>query len=391
MADLTQAVSGLRQGPDGASEIFGRCPRIGSSGNRPGSGDQRRALPCGEGSPEHRGVTALGPYSGDQEDRFGHEFTQASEVTGLGRPGNGPHAAQARFLPREAVAEPIDYLGQLLEKGSAAYIEILDVGGAGVARAHQDEEAGASLLGNLDEGLECIDPEKGVHRHGIGTESPEPAKGGVGEADDGLGVGPGRDRYVAPLAVGYHQEPGRPGSITDLGQGPVAGPAETLETGKLGLDRNAFRSGLLDQREALLKNESGRFLGRLTIRPNGPGLINPVRSRVQSEADLAAALFDERRSAIYEAVQPLTFLDLLLEAGSCREAGHPSAGDGDALTGARVYALARVPHCHVELAETGEVDLTACDQGVGDRVEDGVHCIASLLLASDTRIRGDFV
>jgi hypothetical protein len=66
-------------------------------------------------------------------------------------------------------------------------------------------------------------------------------------------------------------------------EGAPARGAEALEAGQLCLDRDAGRGGRLDQRRAL-------FGDRPCVVPGG----------IETEADLAAALADERREPVGE-------------------------------------------------------------------------------------------
>src|SRR4051812_27819168 len=73
-------------------------------------------------------------------------------------------------------------------------------------------------------------------------------------------------------------------------------------------------------------------------------------------------------------------LDLLLQTGARREAGHLAARDEDSLAGPRVDTLPGAPLGDREFAEAGEVHLAAALEDIGDRVEYRVHCLARLLL-----------
>jgi hypothetical protein len=88
-------------------------------------------------------------------------------------------------------------------------------------------------------------------------------------------------RHVATLAVGDDQE----SRIVRCGHHPLerrpAGRAEALEAGELRLDGDAGGGGGRDQRQAVGRNRVG-----------------VVPGRVEAEADLAAALIDERRKPV---------------------------------------------------------------------------------------------
>ena len=138
----------------------------------------------------------------------------------------------------------------------------------------------------------------------VKASAPSPGTGAPGRrrlADQRLGVGGGGDRHVAALAVGDHQQAGLGRGLADLGQRRPAGRAEALEAGELRLDRDAGRAGALDQRPAVGGDGTGRQLGRRALDRGpevGPGQLRRVG--VETEADLAAALFDERRQPVRE-------------------------------------------------------------------------------------------
>jgi hypothetical protein len=123
-----------------------------------------------------------------------------------------------------------------------------------------------------------------------------------------LGVGGGGDRHVATLAVGDDEEAGFLRRSTGRFQRLPSGCTEALEAGQLGLDGDAGGTRSLDQDPAVLGNRGGgelcgRRLGGPRLRPL-PGQLG--RIGVEAEADLAAALFDERRKPIGKASQRIS-------------------------------------------------------------------------------------
>ena len=186
--------------------------------------------------------------------------------------------------------------------------QVLQVGGAGVAGADEGEDSRPGLGRGGDQRLEGVAPEQGVGGEGVGAEAGDGPPGGRRLADQRLRVGGGGDRDVAALAVGDDQQAGFPGRCADLFEGEPAGGAEALEAGELRLDRDARRAGPVDQVAAVLGDRdgrqlSGRRLGIAGARPL-PGQLG--RIGVEAEADLAAALFDERRKPIGKASQRIS-------------------------------------------------------------------------------------
>jgi hypothetical protein len=89
--------------------------------------------------------------------------------------------------------------------------------------------------------------------------------------------------------------------VADPGQRRPARGAETLEAGKLWLDRDAGRAGAVDQGAAVGEDRGGGELGGR----RGGGRRGPLpgqigRVGVETEADLTAALSYQRRQPIGE-------------------------------------------------------------------------------------------
>jgi hypothetical protein len=146
-------------------------------------------------------------------------------------------------------------------QGSVRGRQVLDVGGARVAGADQDEDAGTGLGGSTDQRLQRVAAEQRVGGEGVGTESGDRAPGGRRLTDQRLGVGGRSYGDVAALAVGDDQQARLLGGRADLGQGRPAGRAEALEAGQLRLDRDAGRAGALDQATTVLDDGGRRLLG----------------------------------------------------------------------------------------------------------------------------------
>jgi hypothetical protein len=143
----------------------------------------------------------------------------------------------------------------------------------------------------------------------------------------------------------------------------------------------------------VLGNRDGRRLGcrglgvaRLRPRPDQLG-----RVRVEAEADLTAALLDERRKSIGEVGQGALALDLGLQSRAGGEPGHFAARDRDPFAGAGVDALARAALGDVEFAEPGKGDILTVAQGVGDGFEHGVNSIARSFFAAEPLVAGKLV
>jgi hypothetical protein len=268
------------------------------SGDQPGGGSGR------EGGPQELGTAALGAHPGDEEDRPRHQLPHAAEVAGLGGSDNRSHPAQ-RPLPRQPVGELVDEAGKTLVQRQLRRRQVLQVGGTRIAGADEGEHPSPGLRRGGGQRLEGVAAEQGVGGESVGTEALHGPPGGRRFADQSLGVGGGGDRDVAALAVGDDQQAGVAGRCADLFQGAPTGRAETLEAGELRLDRDASWAGPVDQGAAMVGDRGGRQLGGWRFRVAGlrplPGQLGRVG--VEAEADLAAALFDERRQPINKGTQ----------------------------------------------------------------------------------------
>ena len=116
-------------------------------------------------------------------------------------------------------------------------------------------------------------------------------------------VRPRRDRHVAALAVGQHEQTGFARGLRHGVEGGYAGGPEALEARELRLDGHARGAGGFDRRAAVEFDRRGGELGRLAV-TTAYGLDRDLpqggRVGVEAEDDLAAPLLDERGEPVSE-------------------------------------------------------------------------------------------
>ena len=241
---------------------------------------------------------SLSTDPGKQEDRARHQLAQPRQEGGLGRADDRAQPAEPRGRAGEAIGALGDDLREALVQRPVGSREVEDVGGAGIRRAHEQEDPGAGLRRRVDQRLEGVGTEQRVGGERVGAEALDGPPRGRRLPDKRLAVGGRGDRDVAALAVGDREQPG-------VVRGSDAAPrrlpprrAEALEAGELELDRDAGRPGALDQLGAVRRDGAGSvFRGRIV------GAVAAARAElgrigVEPEDDLAAAVLDRRREPV---------------------------------------------------------------------------------------------
>ena len=126
----------------------------------------------------------------------------------------------------------------VVDRLAALGARALEVAPARVARARQHEEAGVRGLGRLEEGLEGVEAEPGVHGEAVGAERRVLRQ--IGGRVAGR-----RAPDVAALGVEHDEQTGGARRLHHLGQHLHAAPAERLEERALRLHRgDATRDAL---------------------------------------------------------------------------------------------------------------------------------------------------
>ena len=148
-------------------------------------------------------------------------------------------------------------------------------------------------------------PSSGLSGRRIGAEARDLAPGSRRRAEEGVGVGGGADGDVAALAVGDDEQARIvSGARRPRSSARPARRAERLEAGELRLDRDAGGAGLaISSRHRVATASAARSRASEVdhpVRELAERQGSAVRDRIQSEADLAAALRDERRKPVRE-------------------------------------------------------------------------------------------
>jgi hypothetical protein len=121
----------------------------------------------------------------------------------LGRCGADHRAHVVQAAGGAGRAEPVDEPRDVLPHALAAVgAQVLDVGGAGVRRAHEHEEARAGHL----QRAQRVDAHVGAGREGVDAEAVDGAEGRRGRAGERLAIGGGGDVDVAALGVGQDEQ-----------------------------------------------------------------------------------------------------------------------------------------------------------------------------------------
>lgn len=142
-------------------------------------------------------AAALGSVAGDEQRDVGHPFSEGGEFFGIGRADDRSRDA-VTALAQSFFRELFEFIGDRFVKCSAISGAILERGGAGVAGSHKDIDARSPFFGDVQEGLQRIDSEVGVHGEGIGGED---GAIDIGAGKIGLRVCFGGGADVAALGV----------------------------------------------------------------------------------------------------------------------------------------------------------------------------------------------
>ena len=298
------ACLGGRNVPDRGPQALGGGGRVGVGGDPARGRDERR----GRARRRRRRRAARAGRPGRR--RRGSGRSSAASARAGGRCGRArwrrrprPSRSAPEPPPGEPLGEPVDQRRQaLVQRAPRASA---GPGGrrrpgcwSGPGRRPRRRPASAAATS----GSSASAPSSGL---AVKASAPRPGDRPPGRrrlADQRLAVGRGGDRHVAALAVGDDQQARLPGGRADLFQRRPAGGAEPLEAGELRLDRDAGRAGALDQRAAVGGDGTAR-----RPRAGVPSTVGPEvlpgqlrRVGVETEADLAAALLDERRQPVRE-------------------------------------------------------------------------------------------
>ncbi len=202
----------------------------------------------------------------------------------------------------------IDDAGQSLpDRASAGELQILHVGGAGVGRSHEREHARAPRAGGADKRLERVAAHQRVDGGGVDTEAGNRSERRLDAAVQRLRIGARGHIDVAALAVCDHEQPRLARMLEGGSEQHAPGVTESLEAGKLRLDRHARGRYRVDQRVAVREHGARHGIGERRLRrSSGPvGHAGPQGTwiGVQSDHELGLAVRDARGEHIAEGDQ----------------------------------------------------------------------------------------
>ena len=123
-----------------------------------------------------------------------------------------------------------ELFGQPVEQRFAADIEILQIAGARIAGAGQDEQPGSDGIGAGQQRLQRVEPEKGVDRQRVRRERRV-------VSDPGLGIGGVGTSDIVAFGIHDHKHAGIDSAAAKLGKHAHAVGALRLEESGLRLDR----------------------------------------------------------------------------------------------------------------------------------------------------------
>ena len=147
------------------------------------------------------------PMPGSRNGACGMSSRMRAMCSGTVAPTTAP-TSDSPLAALRRCAELGDDLRQALPDRAAlaGELEVLDIGGTGVRRPHEHEDACAGRARAVDERLQRVDAEQRVGREGVGAESGDLAERCRRAADERLRVGGCGDRDVAALAVGEDEQ-----------------------------------------------------------------------------------------------------------------------------------------------------------------------------------------
>ncbi len=188
-----------------------------------------------EGVGDVGGGAALGAVAGDEEEGVGECGAEGGELGGVGGADDGAEGGVAAGAAGGG-APLFDEFADVEVEGVAVLEElVLDLGGAGVGGADEDEEAFSGVLGEGDEGSEGVVSHVGIDGEGVGSgEIAEVGEVGVGEVGEGVAFGGVAD--VGAFGVVDDEEAMGVGFLDDGGEAFDAVPVVLFEEGGVDFD-----------------------------------------------------------------------------------------------------------------------------------------------------------
>ena len=241
-----------------------------------------------------RGPAPCAPTPGSSNTERGSSFLASATTRGAVAPTTAPTLERPRSPVRSA-PQLRDELGHLLpDAPPVGERQLLDIGRAGVRRAHEAEDARSVQSARLQEGLDGVAAEIGVDGERVGERRLV-----VARLEIGGGVGARRRADVAALAVGDHEQPRRARVAADPLERADPVGAERLEERHLRLDRDDVRADRVDDPAAEAGDRVRRLAAaehRLAAQLDG----QQVEPRIEPDHELAALPLHRLREPVGE-------------------------------------------------------------------------------------------
>ena len=177
-------------------------------------------------------------------------------------------------------------------------LEVEDVGGPGFEVRTRAKSPAPTAVGRLDQRLERVGADQRVHGRRVGPQAVDLSPRSLDRAEQRLAIGGALTGTSPRLPSATTSRPASRGAATTWLSAAQPGAPRRSKQASWGLTATQYGAVASISVAAVGGDRLGRGLGGLDARPRLR--LEPGRIRVESEADLAAALCDERREPVGE-------------------------------------------------------------------------------------------